>query len=200
MIWDGANELKKACVEITSLSPDPENLNHHPEYSYQVLMKSLSRFGQHKPIVVHKGVVICGNGLFEAANRLGWSHVAISTFEGTDREAKALAIADNKSKDHSHFVDDLPNVLEDLLKDFSAEELGGFADLDIEDPFGVESFDDEPEDEPEEEKEFDQKTIRVTAEQWETISAACDKIREIAASSLPEGRCIELICADYLAG
>ncbi len=198
MKWSGTSELKKAAVKIDSLTPDPDNLNHHPEYSYKVLMSSLERFGQHKPIVVHKGVVICGNGLFEAAKRIGWTHVAVSTFEGTDREAKALAIADNKSPDNSHFNISLPDVLEDLLKDFSAEELGGFNDLDIEDPFGMEGEDDE--DQSDSSSDFDQKTIRVTADQWETISSACDKVRLNSSDKLSEGRCIELLAADYLSG
>ena len=198
MIWSGTKELKRSTVEVDSLIPDPENLNHHPEYSYKVLMSSLQRFGQHKPIVVHKGVVICGNGLLEAAKRIGWSHVAVSTFSGTDREAKALAVADNKSPENSYFEDGAMDVIEELLSEFSPEELGGFASVDLSDPFDETIADDD--EDVSEEPQSPQKTVRFTNEQWDIVAQVVDIIREEAGQRLSEGRCLELVCADYMSG
>tara|TARA_Y100001937_G_scaffold128783_1_gene207959 strand:- start:2645 stop:3253 length:609 start_codon:yes stop_codon:yes gene_type:complete len=199
MIWNGTKELKRSTVEVDSILPDPENLNHHPEYSYKVLMSSLQRFGQHKPIVVHKGVVICGNGLLEAAKRIGWSHVAVSTFTGTDREAKALAVADNKSPENSYFEDGAMDVIEELLSEFSPEELGGFASIDLSDPFD-EALDGDDEEESSDETPSPQKTVRFTSDQWDIVAQVVEKIREDSGQRLSEGRCIELVCADYMSG
>ena len=38
------------------------------------------------------------------------------------------------------------------------------------------------------------------AERMEIVSAATQKLKEINGQALSEGRCVELICADYLAG
>ena len=199
MIWNGTKELKKAAVKISTLTPDPENLNHHPEYSCKVLSSSLNRFGQHKTIVVHKGVVICGNGLLEAASRLGWTHIAVSTFDGTDKEAKALAVADNKSPENSYFMDGAIDVVESLLSDFSPEELGGFGSLDLSDPFDLDDGDGD-DDDGDSDAPTPQKTVRFTQEQWDIVEQVVDTVRAEGGSRLSEGRCLELVCADYISG
>tara|TARA_R100000329_G_scaffold145738_1_gene131575 strand:+ start:550 stop:1170 length:621 start_codon:yes stop_codon:yes gene_type:complete len=199
MKWSGTKELKGSTVKLGDLSPDQENLNHHPEYSYKVLTSSLKRFGQHKPVVVHKGVVICGNGLYEAARRIGWSHIAVSTFDGTDTEAKALAIADNKSPENSYFIDGAIDVVGELLEQFTPEELGGFASLELTDPFDFES-EDSGESEAEDSDQPPQKTVRFTSEQWDIVAQVVDFIRQEGGSRLSEGRCLELVCADYMSG
>jgi hypothetical protein len=199
MIWSGTKELENALVEIGTLSQDPENLNHHPEYSFKVLGSSLKRFGQHKPIVIHGDVVICGNGVFEAAGRIGWTHIAVSTFDGSDREARALAIADNKSPEISYFNEGIVDVVGDLLADFTPEELGGFAALDLSDPFGLNDVEGAGAD-ADDEGPAPQKTIRLTPDQWDVVFRATSHVREGVDGDASEGRCIELICADYLAG
>jgi len=199
MKWSGTSELKGGLVEISTLSSDPDNLNHHPEYSFKVLSSSLKRFGQHKPVVVHKGIVICGNGLLEAAERLGWTHLSVSTFDGTDKEAKALAIADNKSPENSYFTDVAIDVVGELLADFTPEELGGFGALDLSDPFDLDQ-DEESEPSGGDEPKSPQKTIRLTNDQWEVVEKAVDTIKIELGDDFSEGRCIELICADYLSG
>ena len=60
--------------------------------------KSLKRFGQRKPIVVDAdGVVIAGNHTLQAAQRLGWTHVAAVTVSDDATTAKAYALADNRT-------------------------------------------------------------------------------------------------------
>ena len=199
VVWSGTRELESSLVKVSELKPDPENLNFHPEVSYDVLSQVISRFGQHKPITVHNGIVICGNGVFEACKRLKFTHVAISTFEGTDEEAKALAIADNKVKSLSYFNSDVGDLVQDLMPSFSAEELGGWGSMDIDLPDI--DLDEEDEDEFEDVETMpDQKTVRLTADQWEVVGAAIQKLREVNGQAISEGRCIELISADYLSG
>ena len=150
-------------------------------------------------MVVHNGVVICGNGLLEAATRLGWTHLSVSTFDGTDKEAKALSIADNKSPENSYFTSAAIDVVGELLSEFTAEELGGFGALDLSDPFDFDgtgdagdtsSGDDEP--------SAPQKTVRFTPDQWTAVSKAVAAIKLNLGEDFSEGRCVELICAEYM--
>jgi hypothetical protein len=200
MVWSGTKELKSSLVAVSKISPDSENLNFHPESSYEVLKKVIGRFGQHKPVTIYKDVVICGNGVFEACKRLGYTHVAVSTFEGTDEEARALSIADNKTKSLSYFNDDVAVAVQDLMPSFTAEELGGWGAASVSMP----SLDDEDlvgfDDEEDLEERTEQKTVRLTHDQWEIVRAATQKLKEINGQAMSEGRCVELICADYLAG
>ena len=78
--------------------PDPANARKHSSRNLSAIKASLLRFGQQKPIVVDsQGVIIAGNGTWEAAKALGWKtiEVKVSQLEGSDRSA--YAIADNKT-------------------------------------------------------------------------------------------------------
>lgn len=85
-------------VLIEELTPDPENARKHPDRNLEAIMSSLKRFGQQKPIVtLGDGTVIAGNGTLEAAKRLGWQTVLVTQTDLTKDEARAFAIADNRS-------------------------------------------------------------------------------------------------------
>ena len=96
--------LQVKSVPITELTPDPQNVRLHDEKNLDAIKKSLSNFGQRKPIVVAKGndgrlVVIAGNGTLEAAQSLGWTEIAVAEVpEDWDADkARAYAIADNRT-------------------------------------------------------------------------------------------------------
>lgn len=61
--------------------------------------ESLARFGQVKPIAVRAdGCVIAGNTTFRAArDRMGWSRIAGVEMTHEEAEAKAYALADNRT-------------------------------------------------------------------------------------------------------
>jgi hypothetical protein len=85
---------------VSALSYDPDNVRQHDVANLQAIMKSLSEFGQRKPIVVSPaGVVIAGNGTLQAAKSLGWSEIATVEVpaDWTPEQAKAFAIADNRT-------------------------------------------------------------------------------------------------------
>jgi ParB-like chromosome segregation protein Spo0J len=84
---------------LSELKLDPNNARKHSEKNLQAIASSLEKFGQRKPIVVHRGVVIAGNGTLEAAKSLGWEKISVSEVpDGWDDEtAKAYALADNRS-------------------------------------------------------------------------------------------------------
>ena len=90
--------------DIKSLKLDPRNSREHPERNLAVIMESLQRFGQQKPVVILKGgKVIAGNGLVMAARELKWE--TISVFETTlaEVEARAYAITDNRTNELSEW-------------------------------------------------------------------------------------------------
>ena len=90
-------EIKKVAIE--SLVFDPENARKHSKRNLNAIAESLLKFGQRKPLVVHRGVVIAGNGTLAAAQSLNWIDIEISEVPADwDLDtAKAYALADNRS-------------------------------------------------------------------------------------------------------
>ena len=88
--------IQKAISELTL---DPNNARKHSQKNLDAIAASLEKFGQRKPIVVHRGVVIAGNGTVEAAKTLGWTEISIAEVpDDWDLDtAKAYALADNRS-------------------------------------------------------------------------------------------------------
>lgn len=86
-------------VKIESLVLDPQNARKHSSRNLDAIKASLKQFGQRKPIVVHNGIVIAGNGTLEAAKSIGWKEIAITRCpDDWDSDiAKAYALADNRS-------------------------------------------------------------------------------------------------------
>ena len=90
--------MKTKEVRIEKLTADPRNARKHSERNLAAIRTSLESFGQQKPIVVSPdGVVVAGNGTLAAAVELGWETVAVveSGLDGLD--AKAYALADNRT-------------------------------------------------------------------------------------------------------
>ena len=94
-------------VTIESLKLDPNNARKHSRRNLDAIAASLEKFGQRKPIVVHNGVVIAGNGTLEAAKSLGWKEIAVSVCPADwDADtAKAYALADNRSSELAEWDD-----------------------------------------------------------------------------------------------
>jgi hypothetical protein len=94
--------LEPLLQPISDLIPDPENARRHGEKSILAIMQSLNEYRQQKPILVWKNIVIAGNGMFESAKRLGWTHMAVLHYDGkTKAEAVAFALADNRTAEFS---------------------------------------------------------------------------------------------------
>lgn len=84
-------------MAVESLAQDPRNSRQHDQRNLDAIKASLERFGQQKPIVVHDGVVVAGNGTLAAAKALGWSHIAAASTDLDGAAVKAYAIADNRT-------------------------------------------------------------------------------------------------------
>ena len=90
--------LKVETVTLASLEQDPRNARRHPERNLESIQASLNRFGQQKPIVVDAdGVIVAGNGTFAAAKALGWKSIDVVRTKLRGPEARAFAIADNRT-------------------------------------------------------------------------------------------------------
>ena len=86
-------------ISITDLSLDPKNARKHSARNLEAIAASLKKFGQRKPIVVHRGVVLAGNGTLEAAKSLGWTEIDVAEVpqDWDNDTAKAYALADNRT-------------------------------------------------------------------------------------------------------
>lgn len=116
--------MEKLMVPIGDLSPDPNNARVHHERSITVLMESLDKFGYQKPIVASRdGIVYAGNGTFEAAKRLGWTHIPVSRTDLKGVELAEYAIADNRTGELSEWDYD---KLSQSLTSFEGNVVVGF--------------------------------------------------------------------------
>jgi hypothetical protein len=92
--------LRIETKRVADLSFDPENARSHSSQNLDAIKRSLSQFGQRKPIVLNStGVVVAGNGTLQAAIALGWSEIDTVSVpaDWSDEQVKAFAIADNRS-------------------------------------------------------------------------------------------------------
>jgi len=117
---------------VADHSRDPANARKHNDRNIEAIIASLWRFGQQKPIVIDStGVVRAGNGTLEAAKRLDWESIdcVVTSLNGSD--AKAYAIADNRTADLAEWdIKILSAELESLQFD-GLLEAAGFTDEEL---------------------------------------------------------------------
>lgn len=126
-------------IPIDQIKPYERNAKKHPEEQVQQIANSLQEFGWQQPIVVDENnVVIIGHGRLLAAKKLGHENVPVTYAEGlTNKQIKALRLADNKLNESGWDFSILDQELEDLL-DFDMAEFGFqemFHDADIDSLF-----------------------------------------------------------------
>lgn len=110
-VWRGPDGLRPHLVPIGSISQHPDNPKEH---DLGAIAASLARFGQQVPVLVQKstGWIVAGNGRWEALPMVAelertlevgpgeeWTHVAAIFSDLSDLEAKAYAVADNRTHD-----------------------------------------------------------------------------------------------------
>ena len=126
--------LEPLTVPIDDLIQDPANARTHDPRNIEAIAASLERFGQTKPVVLHKNgkTIIAGNGTWQAAKRLGWTRIAATRTTLTSAEAIAYGIADNKTAELAAWEDDtLRNLIGGLPEELQLAT--GFDDKEIED-------------------------------------------------------------------
>ena len=121
MVWFGNIEMSYLLVPLDQLKLDRENLRAHAEADLLFIKNSLEAFGQQKPVVVDpEGVIVAGNGVYEAARRLGWTHIARLCSNLDPKSLKEYGIADNRTAELSVWDPRLANSLENMLMGDSA--------------------------------------------------------------------------------
>jgi DNA modification methylase len=114
---------------ISDLTLDPQNARTHSQKNLDAIKKSLTQFGQRKPIVVtHDGLVLAGNGTMEAAKSLGWDHidVTITPADWDLNTARAYALADNRTAELAEWDENVlaKQLLELIDANFDIEAIG----------------------------------------------------------------------------
>lgn len=108
MNWKGPDELRPLLLPIDDVTKHPRNARRG---DVALIMDSIERFGQTKPVVLHtyEGEdgpwIVAGNHTRDAAVAAGWTHIAVTTPELTDDEAEQYLYADNHSSDQSTYDD-----------------------------------------------------------------------------------------------
>ena len=126
--------MKVKTVPIDEVLQDPANVRIHDTKNLRTIEGSLRRFGQQKPIVIDKDRIIrAGNGTWEAAKAIGWTHIAVveTALDGAD--ATAYAIADNRTSELADWsFPDLSAQIRGLAHDgFGADTGSGRALVDL---------------------------------------------------------------------
>lgn len=109
--------LKDFIVPMKSIKENPDNArSHEDEADIEAKVASLKQFGQQVPIIVAKNkVIVAGNGIYLAAQRLKATQIAAWPFDGTPEEAKAYGIMDNRTSEMSTWnIDALAVVVQKM--------------------------------------------------------------------------------------
>ena len=203
-------DLRGMIYHVTDIHIDPRNTKIHGPKSIAAIAASLSFFGQTKPIIVRasSGVIIAGNGTYQAATgTLDWDYIACVMNDCSEVEAKAIAIADNRSseKGSSYHSEELLVQLEEIKNDTSIDVSKiGWPDLDMEKIRAqITPPDNEEGDSIPGYKPSFGTPIMLTMDQRAVFDRGREKILEETGSpamEMSDGRVVELIVADYLAG
>lgn len=135
-------ELEGLLVPLDALVP----LEGNPRRGVvSAVAASYARFGQRKPIVARRtngrrskrprGEVLSGNHQLAAARELGWTHIAVVWTDDDDVEAKAFALADNRTHDLGDYDDALLAEMVRSVAEASPDAIAaaGFSEDDVAD-------------------------------------------------------------------
>lgn len=114
-------------VPIAGLTPYGRNPRRG---NVDVIVDSLARHGQYRPIVVRAKTfeVLAGNHTLAAAQQLGWTEIAATFVDVTDDEAARIVLVDNRAGDLGTYDDEL---LAELLAALPDREGTGYDDDDL---------------------------------------------------------------------
>lgn len=157
-----AEGLRVLAVPIDELHVDPANAR--TGHALERIAASLKAYGQRKPIIANRlqnGKIEAGNGTWQAAKQLGWSHIAVVYVEDDPATAAAFGIADNRLSDLSTWDLDALGALMPTVEDL----MTGFTESEIRDVLGERGgglmVDPGPQD-------ADDNTLKELQEKWQT--------------------------------
>lgn len=102
-VWHGSPTLARSLVEISDLTPHPRNRRRG---DVERIARSLQEFGQLKPVVITADLtILAGHHVWQAAQTLGWTHVAVARADLDEHAAQTFLIADNRLSDIASYDD-----------------------------------------------------------------------------------------------
>ena len=129
--------MKTVKMKLSALKPPERNVRMHTDRQLKEFERSITMFGQIRPIVTDEnGVILAGNGLYETLKRMGRMEADVLKVTGlSENQKKKLMLADNKifglGVDDLSALDafladlkddlDIPGFDEDLLRSMAAE-------------------------------------------------------------------------------
>ena len=134
--------MKTVKMKIEELKLNPDNTRTHGKVQIKEFIRSIELFGVIRPIVADEnGVILCGNGLYEALKQMGKTEADVLVKSGlTENQKKKLLLADNKiyalGIDNFEAID---SILQSLEGDF---EIPGYNSEDLESLYGKSSLED----------------------------------------------------------
>ncbi|MCF8009630.1 MAG: ParB N-terminal domain-containing protein [Halanaerobiales bacterium] len=185
-------------VDIDELIPYENNPKEHPEEQIERIADSIDQYGFIQPIVIDKNnEIIIGHGRVKASKKLGFQELpAVIRSDLSEREIKALRIADNKIAESGWDYDALAVEFEELeLEDFTGFEENEIEDILINQELDTEgSFLDDLTEDEKQEQETEQETsdrqeserkdsylnfsIPVTEDERQFIMKALNKVKK----------------------
>lgn len=107
-------------MPLSTLKRPEKNVRMHTEKQLKEFERSVTMFGQIRPIVVDdERTILAGNGLYETLLRMGWTEADVLQMQDlSDSQKKKLMLADNKI--YGLGVDDLDSfdaILNELQDD-----------------------------------------------------------------------------------
>lgn len=91
--------LRPFAIPMGSLRLDERNPQLHDEASITAIARSMRTFGQDQPVIYRQsdGMIIKGNGRYQAAQKLNWSWIAAIPVDDPLVRAAARGVADNQA-------------------------------------------------------------------------------------------------------
>ena len=126
-----AQSLAVEWIAIDRVFPNPANPRVN-DPAVEPVGASLRRFGWQQPIVAKRsGEIVAGHTRLKAARGIGMSEVPVVWFEGSDLDAAAYSIADNRTHEFATWDDAaLAKILEELRAEDALAGVG-YTDADI---------------------------------------------------------------------
>ena len=92
-------------TRVADLKLDMENLRGHKDSEIELLVRSLTIFGQYKPLIVDKATmtVKIGNGRLMAMRKMGWTECDCILVDWSDRQG--MEVMDNRLNELSSWID-----------------------------------------------------------------------------------------------
>ena len=142
-----AADLRARAVAIGDVRRDSHNCKKHTPADLAAVEASLREFGQQRTIIAHRKTrtIVAGNGTHEAAERLGWPTIAVDWTDLPPAQARAFALADNRTAQLSAwdaaelqgYLDTIAQTTPDLYNALALADLAQTTDDSLPDSSGV---------------------------------------------------------------